>query len=238
MDPEKLIEEIEENIFIIYGIKPSSHAYLIKGLYKNVLIDTGTKSNFNRVVQALTRVGIKINDIHMVICTHEHYDHVGGISFFYETAILAADRFAATKIELQDEYVIHAAIHGEESIPTRINVWLENRVLFDFGNYKLKVLHTPGHTSGCICLYEPFKRLMFTGDTVFAHGVISKISDSGSYGDYINSLERLNTYKIRRIFPGHGDICESPEDSLKESIANARAKLKSYTESLKKAKEK
>jgi hydroxyacylglutathione hydrolase len=238
MDPEKLIEEIEENIFIIYGSKPSSHAYLIKGLYKNVLIDTGTKSNFNRVVQALTHVGIKINDIHMVICTHEHYDHVGGISFFYETAVLAADRFAATKIELQDEYVIHAAIHGEESIPTRINVWLENRVLFDFGNYKLKVLHTPGHTSGCICLYEPFKRLMFTGDTVFAHGIISKISDSGSFGDYINSLERLNTYKIRRIFPGHGDICEEPEESIKESIANARAKLKAYTESLKKTKEK
>lgn len=232
MSEDKLIEEIEENVFIIYGLKPSSHSYLIKGLNKNVLIDTGTKSNFTRIVQAASKVGLKISDIHLVICTHEHYDHIGGISFFFETALLAADRFAATKIELQDEFVIHAAQHGEDVIKTKINIWLENRVLFDFGNYKLKVLHTPGHTSGCICLYEPFKNLMFTGDTVFAKGVISKISDSGSYGDYINSLERLNTYKVNRIFPGHGQMCENPKEALDESIHNAKLKLKEFTDSI------
>ncbi len=229
MRNDKLMDEIEENIFIIYGEKPSSHSYLLKGLYKNVLIDTGTKNNFNKIVQSAAKVGLKAGDIHMVVCTHEHYDHIGGISFFYETAILAADRFAATKIELQDEYVIHAAVHGEELIKTRINIWLENRVLLDFGNYKLKVLHTPGHTSGCICLYEPFRNFMFTGDTVFNEGIISKISDSGSYGDYINSLERLNTYKIKRMFPGHGKICENPGNALSESIKNARKKLADYT---------
>lgn len=238
MESDKLIDEVEDNVFIIYGNKPSSHAYLIRGLYKNVLIDTGTKSNFNRIVESVSKIGLKISDINLVICTHEHYDHIGGISFFYETALLAADRFAATKIELQDEYVIHAAVHGEDAIKSKINIWLENRMLFDFGNYKLKVMHTPGHTSGCICLFEPFKRLMFTGDTVFANGVISKISDSGSYGDYINSLERLNTYKINRIFPGHGPICENPEESLNLSIKNAKKKLSEYTDTLLSQKEK
>ena len=232
MPKGKLFDEIEENIYIIYGEKPSSHSYLIKGLFKNVLIDTGTKVNFQKLVETITRVGLKVSDIHMVICTHEHYDHIGCIGFFYETSIIAADRFAATKIELHDEYVIHAAIHDEELIRTKINIWLENRVLFDFGNYKLKVIHTPGHTSGCICLYEPFKKFMFTGDTLFNGGVISKISDSGSYGDYINSLERINTYKMRRMFPGHGAICENPEESLNASIKNAKAKLNEYTTSL------
>jgi hydroxyacylglutathione hydrolase len=228
----KVIEEIEDSLYIIYGQKPSSHSYLIQGEYKNVLIDTGTRGNFNRIVEGVTKIGLKISDINLVLCTHEHYDHIGGIGFFYENALLAADRFAATKIELQDEYVIHAAAHGEEAIKTKINIWLENRMLFDFGNYKLKVLHTPGHTSGCICLYEPFKRLMFTGDTVFANGVISKISSSGSFGDYINSLERLNTYKVRRLFPGHGPICENPEESLNQSIKAAKDMLHAYTESL------
>jgi glyoxylase-like metal-dependent hydrolase (beta-lactamase superfamily II) len=229
---EKMFDEVEENIFIIYGDKPSSHSYLLKGLFKNVLIDTGTKSNFQNLVETITRVGLKVSDIHLVICTHEHYDHIGCIGYFYETAIIAADRFAATKIELNDEYVIHAAIHDEEPIRTHVNVWLENRVLFDFGNYKLKVLHTPGHTSGCICLYEPFHHFMFTGDTVFSGGAISKISDSGSHGDYINSLERLNTYKVDRMFPGHGKICENPAEALSESIVAAKARLREYSESL------
>lgn len=232
MGQERLMDEIEDNIFIIYGSKPSSHVYLIKGLFKNVLIDTGTKGNFNKLVEAFAFVGLRVSDIALIICTHEHYDHIGGIGYFNQTALLSADRFAATKIELQDEYVIHSIIHNEEMIKTRINIWLENRVLFDLGNYKLKVLHTPGHTSGCICLYEPSKKFMFTGDTVFADGVISKISDSGSYGDYINSLERISTYKIKRIFPGHGKLCETPEDSIQMSIQNARRKLQEYNDSL------
>jgi len=233
---EKMIEEIEDSIFIIYSIKPSSHVYLVKGTNKNILIDTGTKSNFTRVVEAISKIGIKITDIHVVICTHEHYDHIGGISFFYNNSLLAADRFAATKIELQDEYVIHSVYHGEEVEKTKINIWLENLVVFDVGNYKLKIIHTPGHTSGSICLYEMNKHILFSGDTVFADGVISKISDSGSYGDYINSLERLSNYKIEKIFPGHGKICLMPKESLEECIKKAKEKLSLEVEKIRKEK--
>lgn len=224
----KLIEELEANVFIIYGKRPSSHVYLVKGLFKNILIDTGVKGNFPRVVEGLAKVGLKVADIDVVINTHEHFDHVGANIFFTETAITAAHRFAATKIELQDEYVVHAAIHGHEIIKTKFHLWLENRTLFDLGNYKLKIFHTPGHTSGCICVMEPFHGFMFTGDTVFANGIISKISESGSYGDYINSLERIYTMKVNRIFPGHGPMCNDAGDSLRKAIRAAKQKLKDY----------
>ena len=228
----KLIEEIEENIFLIYGNKPSSHVYLVKGEFKNVLIDTGVKGNFPRIVEGLTKVGLKVSDVALLINTHEHFDHIGGNLFFYETAIIAAHRFAATKIELQDEYVVHAAIHGEEIIKVKTHLWLENRTLFNLGNFRLKIFHTPGHTSGCLCIYETTKRLMFTGDTVFDAGVIAKISDSGSHGDYINSLERLNTIKVNRIFPGHGPICNNPEETFTLALRNARQRLEDYKDKL------
>lgn len=231
---EKLIDEIEDSIFIIYSQKPSSHVYLIKGANKNILVDTGTKSNFARIVEALARISMKVTDIHLVICTHEHYDHIGGISFFYNQSLLAADRFAATKIELQDEYVIHAVYHGEEVEKTKIHLWLENLVVFDIGNYKLKVIHTPGHTSGSISLYEMTKNLLFSGDTIFADGVISKILESGSYGDYINSLERLSSYRISKIFPGHGKICLDPKGSIEECLTKAKEKLSMEVEKIKK----
>ncbi|MGC8765173.1 MAG: MBL fold metallo-hydrolase [Brevinematia bacterium] len=232
--PEKLIDEIEDSIFIIYSQKPSSHVYLIKGTNKNILIDTGTKANFARIVEAFAKISLKVTEINLVICTHEHYDHIGGISYFYNYSLLAADRFAATKIELQDEYVIHAVYHGEEVEKTKINIWLENLVVFDVGNYKLKVIHTPGHTSGSICLYEMTKNFLFSGDTIFADGVLSKILESGSYGDYINSLERLSCYKISKIFPGHGKICLNPKDSIEECIKKAKEKLSMEVEKIKK----
>lgn len=232
MPSDKLIEELEENVYIIYGNAPSSHVYLVKGALKNVLVDTGVKGNFPRLVEGLTKVGLKASDIDLVISTHEHFDHVGGNIFFNETALTAAHRYAATKIELQDEYVVHSAIHGEEIIKAKFHIWLEDRTLIDIGNYKLKIFHTPGHTSGCICIMEPFKGFVFTGDTVFADGVISKISESGSYGDYINSLEVLTTMKIRRMFPGHGKMCDDPDDSIKTAIGQAKKKLDTYKNEL------
>jgi glyoxylase-like metal-dependent hydrolase (beta-lactamase superfamily II) len=229
---DSLIDEIEEDVYVIYGKAPSSHVYLVKGAFKNVLIDTGIKGNFPRVVEGLAKVGLKVKEIDIVISTHEHFDHIGGNIFFNETAVTAAHRFAATKVELQDEFVVHSAIHGEEIIKTKFHLWLENRTLFDLGNYKLKIFHTPGHTSGCICIMEPFKGFMFTGDTIFDGGVISKISESGSYGDYINSLERMFTMKVTRIFPGHGRMCNNPDESLKEAIHRAKKKLSDYKEEL------
>ena len=232
MSNKNIISEIEKNVFLIPGMEHSSHVFLIRGEYKNVLIDTGVKGNFPRIVEGLAKLGLKVSDIQLVINTHEHFDHVGGNLFFHETAITAAHRFAATKIELQDEYVVHSAIHGEDIIRAKFHLWLENRVMFDLGNFKLKILHTPGHTSGCICIYEPFKQFMFTGDTIFSRGTISKISESGSYGDYINSLERISTMKIKRIFPGHGEMCDDPEYALKKAIQNARKRLNQYKEQL------
>ncbi len=70
-----------------------------------------------------------------------------------------------------------------------------------------KCVHTPGHTSGSICLYEFTSKTLFSGDTVFAGGALSYIAESGSIGDYINSITRLEARKISRIYPGHGKIC-------------------------------
>lgn len=230
--PRDVIEEIRKDVYIIYGQNRGSHVYVVRGGLKNVLIDTGLKGNFSNVEMGLKKIGMKTYDIDVVLCTHEHFDHIGALSYFSQTALTAAHRFAATKVELQDEYVMHSMVHGEDSVLTHFHLWLENRMLFDIGDYKLKILHTPGHTSGCICIMEPFERFMFTGDTVFSGGTISKISDSGSYGDYINSLERLITFRIDVIYPGHGSICEDPYESIRKAVETARKRLFEYKEEL------
>lgn len=96
--------------------------------------------------------------------------------------------------------------------------------MLDLGDWFLKVLHTPGHTSGSLCIYEPRRKILISGDTVFARGTISDISSSGSYGEYINSLARLNTMKIDLLLPGHGTISEDVEEDIEKAIENARRK--------------
>ena len=108
----------------------------------------------------------------------------------------------------------------------KVHFWLEDKSRFDLGNYVLEIIHTPGHTSGSICVYEVKWKLLFTGDTVFAGGTLSYISESGSVGDYINSIGRLETVKVSEIYPGHGSISKNPDEDMEKALQNAKKLLR------------
>lgn len=228
----KNIVELKPGMFQIRAYKPGSHIYLIKGAHKNVLIDSGLEEYYPHLEFSLKQLGVEPGNIDLVIDTHEHFDHIGANRFFADSSIIAAHRLSATKIKLQDEYVIQAYVHGHDIEKLKIDLWLENLNVIDLDNYKLKIFHTPGHTSGCICIYEPFHKFIFTGDTVFAGGIISYIAPSGSWGDYVNSIERLCSMKIEEIYPAHGWISKSGEEDLFRAGEEAKSRMDQYLESL------
>jgi len=218
-------EEIQQGIYLLKGEGRGSHNYLIRASYRNALIDSGLDQNFLFLQEQLLSLGLKIRDIDLVINTHEHLDHIGSNRYFQESSFIAAHRFAATKITLEDHYVTLYHSGDLNEIPLRVHLWLENRSLFDLGSHTLEVIHTPGHTSGSICIYEFKTKVLFSGDTVFAGGALSYIAESGSVGDYINSIMRLEARKISKIFPGHGHISLNPEEDLSQAIVNAKKLL-------------
>ena len=219
------IIELQPNIFRLKGEDTSSHSYL-RGDYKNVLIDSGVDKNFSKLQKALLTLKLKIRDIDIVINTHEHFDHIGANRYFQDYSLVAAHRFAATKITVEDRYVTMYKSGDLNEPSLKVHLWLENRFRFDLGNYILEVLHTPGHTSGSICIYEFTLKILFTGDTLFSGGTLSYIGESGSVGDYINSISLLEARKINEIYPGHGNISKTPEQDMQNAILNARALLK------------
>ena len=226
MREDERIFEMQPNIFWLKGEDTSSHSYLIRGNYKNVLIDSGVDKNFFRLQKVLLTLGIKIRDIDIVINTHEHFDHIGANRYFQEYSLIAAHRFAATKITVEDRYVTMYKSGDLNELSLKVHLWLENRFRFDLGNYVLEVVHTPGHTSGSICIYEFTRKILFTGDTLFAGGTLSYIGESGSVGDYINSINVLETRKINELYPGHGNVSKTPEEDMQKAIMNARALLR------------
>jgi len=222
--------ELQPDIFMIKGHETSSHSYIIKGDYGNLLIDSGVDTNFPALQKSLLKIGLKIKDIDIVVNTHEHFDHIGANRYFQDHALIAAHRFAATKITLDDRYVTLYKSADLNEIPLRVHLWLESKSRFDLGNYSLNIIHTPGHTSGSICIYEPVRKILFTGDTVFAGGTLSYIAESGSVGDYINSILSLSTRQILEIYPGHGEISRNPAEDMEKAVQNAKAFLKNEGE--------
>jgi glyoxylase-like metal-dependent hydrolase (beta-lactamase superfamily II) len=112
----------------------------------------------------------------------------------------------------------------------RVHLWLENMTRIDLGNYTLRVFHTPGHTSGCISLIESTCGLLFSADSVFAGGTLSYIAESGSIGDYLDSLARLRCFGLQALYPGHGRISDTPIEDIDRAIANAQRMLAEHGE--------
>src|SRR5215470_16423395 len=216
------VTELNEGIFQIRGLGGSSHSYVLKGDYMNVMIDSGSDQNFPVLEQGLRQIGLKVRDINLVINSHEHCDHIGANRYFQESAMIAAYRLAASKMVAGDYYVTMYKGNDLNELPMRVHLWLENMTRIDLGNYTLRVFHTPGHTSGCISIIETTCGLLFSADSVFAGGTLSYIAESGSIGDYLDSLIRLRCFGLRALYPGHGKISTTPIEDIDRAMANAQ----------------
>ncbi len=230
MNGNERVTELQPGIFQVRGLAGSSHSYVIKGAYLNVLIDSGADHNFPVLERGLSEIGLRVRDIELVINTHEHCDHIGANRYFQEHALIAAYRLAASKMILGDYYVTMYKGNDLNEIPLRVHLWLENMTRLDLGNYSLRIFHTPGHTSGCISIYEATRGLLFSADTIFAGGTLSYIAESGSVGDYIDSLRRLRCFGLEALYPGHGRISMTPAEDIDRAIENAKILLEGRSE--------
>jgi len=211
------IVELAQGVFQL-GVKGGSRIYLVRGTRKNLLIDTGLPSAFPILEHQLGLLGLSVGDVHLVALTHEHVDHIGGVPFLPPATTVAAHLRAANKIDLQDEFVMMNRAFGGEARQFPVDVHLEGGTILDVGGCALHALHTPGHCSGAICLYDPARQLLFTGDTIFAGGTLGGIFPSGNISDYIATLQQLSCLRIRQFFPGHGRISTDPAGDFDKAI--------------------
>ncbi len=215
------VAECAPGVFHILGAQRSAHAYLLRGSRRIALVDTGLPGTTPYLVQCLETLGIAPRDIDVVILTHEHIDHAGGASHFAGTSLIAAHRQAAAKLQLAEEFSIMNKGFDAEVKPFEADLLVEEGTVIDLGGIRLEVIHTPGHCSGSICLYEPARRLLLSADTIMAQGVVGGVLMSGNISDYIESLDRLARLRIDLLLPGHGKLSSDAE----RDILAGRARL-------------
>ena len=182
------LSDIDSNIYIL----------------NNSAIDAGTGFNFTRLRMILKGMQKDLGDFKQVINTHCHFDHIGGNGYFLNArfAIHEAD---AEVMENADREMSMAEFFDGNLHPRKPHIVLKDGDVVDFGNMKLEVIHTPGHTPGSICLYNRAKGILFSGDTVFADGVGRTDIPGGNPAALEESLKKLSKLKINIILPGHGE---------------------------------
>ena len=138
----------------------------------------------------------------LIVSTHGHWDHIG------DNAALAAETGAPIAVHPADrDRLVHpqplwAPFDIPPSVPA---VELAEGGSIRFGELRLEVLHTPGHTEGSVCLLDADDGLLLSGDTLFAGGWGRVDLPGGSAAEMAGSIARLSWLEDRiRVLPGHG----------------------------------
>lgn len=170
-----------------------------------VIIDPGcyTESEKERLKKF-----IEANDLKPVklINTHGHFDHIMGNAFVANTWKLNTYIHPLDKphLERAQQYTEMFGYTIEQ--PPVNTVDIADGGTIEFGSSTLKVIHTPGHTRGGVCLYSEEGKIVVTGDSLFAGSIGRTDLPGGDYEELMNSLLKKlvvigNDYAV---YPGHG----------------------------------
>lgn len=162
---------------------------------KAMLIDPGDDADLIR--QTISRTEARVE---LIVNTHGHYDHIGANNDFSEPlAVHEADLSFLNDPELNFSFMSDMEFRSRPA----------DRILHEddqikIGELTFRVIHTPGHTPGGICLYT--KGYCFSGDTLFFPGIGRTDLPYGSMQDLAFSLQNklFGLPDETMIYPGHG----------------------------------
>ena len=184
------------DVVLIHLSSLDSNVYLLG----DTIIDTGTGFNFVRLYEAFKQMKKDLKEIKLVINTHCHFDHTGGDGYFFNAKI-AIHEDDAKAVEEGDDKLINAGFFDGKAKPRKVAKKLKDGDVIS----GLKVIHTPGHTPGSICLLDEKNKMLFSGDTIFADGVGRTDRPGGDEEKLEESINRIMELDFNILLPGHGE---------------------------------
>ncbi len=168
------------------------------------LIDPGfSGAELERVLEAAETDGVIIK---YIIATHFHQDHIGGAGELIE-------RTGAELVAHEDE------VRSLDNLGMKTDLIVRDQDLLVLGGLSVRIIHTPGHSPGSICIYT--HRKLFTGDTLFVGGCgradFPRSDPEALYDSLYEKIMRLPG--DTEVYPGH-DYGDAPCSTIEREKKN------------------
>jgi glyoxylase-like metal-dependent hydrolase (beta-lactamase superfamily II) len=237
----KLSKEILPDVYSIRlplpGRKPGPvNAYLFKG-ENNTLVDTGMLHTVHILKKALNEHGLEFSDIDRIIVTHGHPDHCGAAKKIVRAGRAKVVAHSGDKVTIESgrdvSYKRYRKFLQMIGVPSSIVILLGLlSFMFKFmaegctidivisegdeiqiGKYRAKIVETPGHSKGSICLFVENGGMLFCGDTVIEHitpnaFIILEENEELpvrlSQDEFYQSLDKIKKLSPSVIYSAHG----------------------------------
>lgn len=209
------VEKIDADTFVISEYKhwEETHCYLLIGTNAAVLIDTGLGiANIKSLVESITSMPV------LVVTTHIHWDHIGGHKYFKDMAVhenevewisgkfpiplqMVKNSITRKPCDFPDDFEIDN-YNVFQGYPTSI---MHDGDIIQFGNRKLKVIHTPGHSPGHCCFYEEERGYLFSGDLIYK-GCLDAFYPTTDPFAFMQSVDKIKNLLVKKILPAHHQL--------------------------------
>jgi glyoxylase-like metal-dependent hydrolase (beta-lactamase superfamily II) len=203
-------------------MKEQMALFVIENNGKTVLIDTGTNSEVDSLLNYLQNIGI--DHLDYIFSTHVHIDHIGGVkrlstqfpeakivvSKFYQN--LPETKFAKKKSDLAEyhEYLV-------QNLKNRV-IYVGEGDIISLDDLKLEIYTAPGHTPEHIAILDRKNMNLFPGDSIGGHHLGSGFSRPTAYPPYFNHESYSKTVRklsqiddIKSVSLAHFGVATGPE---------------------------
>lgn len=225
--------KVMDNLYYVGSAGLSS--WLITTPKGDILLDVGVPANAPMVEEHIQKLGFKLSDIKILLNSHSHFDHAGGL------AKLKADTGATLMVSQGDKYAVENGVYpGSENVKAmdypgvKVDKVVKDGDKITLGGVTLTAMITPGHTQGCTSYLMPLKdakgkphtAFFFCSATVAANRLYPNPQYPGIIDDYRKTFAKVKTVKADIYLAPHAEFYDLPGKRAALAAGNANAFVK------------